>query len=78
MRQSFCTRQSDILCVLVREVSSSQQGIAGKVHTGHNVLSTESDLLDFGKVVDRVSVQGQGTNLLDRDQVLGDKLGGVQ
>jgi len=68
-------RQGDILGVLVREVPSGQEGIAGKVHTRHNVLGTESDLLDFGKVVDGVSVQGQSTDLLDRDQVLGNELG---
>jgi hypothetical protein len=42
------------------------------------VLGTESDLLDFGKVVDRVSVEGKSTDVLDRDKILWDDLGGIE
>lgn len=66
------------LGVLVREVPSGQERIAGKVHTRHNVLGAEGDLLDFGKVVYGVSVEGQSTDPLNGDQVLGNELGRVE
>lgn len=38
----------------------------------------ESDLLDLGEIVVRVSVEGEGTDVLDGDHIFGNELGGVQ
>ena len=63
------------LSILVRKVSSGKERIRREVHSWYDVLSTECDLLDLGKVVDRVGIEGKGTNVLYGDEILGDNLG---
>lgn len=61
--------QSRDLSVLVREVSTGEKGVVGKVHSWDNVLSAECDLLDLREVVFRVGVEGKSSDILNRDQV---------
>ncbi len=49
--------ESSQLRVVVRKISTLQQGIVAEVNAGDDVLRAESDLLGFGKEVVRISIQ---------------------
>ena len=66
------------MSVKVREVSSGKQRVTCEVHTGNDVLSAESDLLYFSKVVNGVSVKSQSSDILNGADILRNELGGVE
>lgn len=66
------------LSVEVGEVPACQQRVIGKVHTGDDMLSAKGDLLNFGKVVCRCTVQCECADVLHGDKVFRDELGRVE
>jgi len=70
--------QSSDLSVLVRKVSSLEQGIIAGLDSGNQMSGAVSDLLSLGKVVVWVSIESHLSNLANGDQLFGDDLGRVQ
>jgi hypothetical protein len=66
------------LGVGVREQAPLQQRIVREVDTGHHVAGMECHLLGLREEAIRVPVQGQPTDALHRDQLLGHDLGRVE
>ena len=66
------------LGVEIGEVAALEQRIVGEVNAGDDVLGAEGNLLGLGEeVVDR-AVEHESTDTANRDELLGDDLGGVE
>lgn len=67
-----------LLGVEITEVPSLQEGIVAEPYARHDVASTESDLLCFGKELVHATIQGHFPNILDWDELLWPYLGRVE
>lgn len=66
------------LRVEVREQTALQQRVLREVNTTNNMTRLEHDLLNLSEVVDRVGIELQHTERLQRGELLGDDLGRVE
>ena len=72
------TAESAELGVEIGEVAPLQERVVGEVDTGHDVGGVEGDLLGFGEVVVRVTIEGHLADAAHGQDLFGPEFGGVE
>jgi len=72
------TTQAFELRIEIREIAPLKQRIVAEVHAGHDILSTECNLLGLGKEIVDATIEHQASDLFNWNIFFGDKLSGVQ